>query len=60
MKHLDKMSDYEITGLNIPTGVPLAYELDEELCPIRKYYLGDIEQIQKSMQEAADQGKVKE
>jgi 2,3-bisphosphoglycerate-dependent phosphoglycerate mutase len=60
VKHLDKMSDDEITGLNIPTGVPLVYELDEELSPIRKYYLGDVEQIQKSMQEVANQGKVKE
>ena len=60
VKHLDKMSDDEITGLNIPTGVPLVYELDEELYPIRKYYLGDVEQIQKSMQEVANQGKVKE
>lgn len=60
VKHLDKMSADEITGLNIPTGVPLVYELDEELCPIRKYYLGDVEQIQKSMHEVANQGKVKE
>lgn len=60
VKHLDKMSDDEIVGLNIPTGVPLVYELDNELKPIRKYYLGDIEQIQKSMLEVANQGKVKE
>jgi len=60
VKHLDKMSDDEIVELNIPTGVPLVYELDDELEPIRKYYLGDIEHIQKSMQEVANQGKVKE
>ena len=60
VKHLDKISDEDIVGLNIPTGVPLVYELDNELNPIRKYYLGDIEQIQRSMKEVADQGKVKE
>lgn len=60
VKYLDNMSDDEIVGLNIPTGTPLVYELDDELKPIRKYYLGDIEQIQKSMQEVANQGKVKE
>lgn len=60
IKHLDKMSDDEIVGLNIPTGVPLIYELDDGLIPIRKYYLGDIEQINNSMQEVANQGKVKE
>ena len=60
VKYLDNMSDDEITGLNIPTSTPLVYELDEDLKPIRKYYLGDINAIKKSMQEVANQGKVKE
>lgn len=60
VKHLDNMSDEEIVGLNIPTGTPLVYELDDNLAPIRKYYLGDIEEIQKSMQDVANQGKLKE
>lgn len=60
VKHLDKMSNDEITGLNIPTGIPLVYELDEELYPKRKYYLGDVEQIRRSIQEVANQGKEKE
>ena len=41
VKYLDKMSDEEIIGLNIPTGVPLVYELDDKLNPIKHYYLGD-------------------
>jgi 2,3-bisphosphoglycerate-dependent phosphoglycerate mutase len=60
IKHLDKISNDEIVSLNIPTGVPLVYELEDDLTPIRKYYLGDIEQINKSLQEVANQGKVKE
>lgn len=60
VKYLDNMSNDEITGLNIPTGIPLVYELDDDLKPIRKYYLGDIDEIKKSMQEVANQGKVKE
>ncbi len=45
VKYLDNVSDEEITGLNIPTGIPLVYELDENLKPIRHYYLGDQEKI---------------
>jgi 2,3-bisphosphoglycerate-dependent phosphoglycerate mutase len=41
VKHLDKMSDEAIIELNIPTGVPLVYELNDDLTPIRHYYLGD-------------------
>jgi len=59
IKYLDKISDDEITGLNIPTGIPLVYELDEDLKPIRKYYLGDASEIERSMQEVANQGKSK-
>jgi 2,3-bisphosphoglycerate-dependent phosphoglycerate mutase len=43
VKYLDNVSDDEIVDLNIPTGIPLVYELDEELSPIRHYYLGDPE-----------------
>ena len=41
MKYLDNMSEEEIVELNIPTGIPLVYELDDDLKPIRHYYLGD-------------------
>ncbi len=41
MKYLDTISDADITELNIPTAIPLVYELDESLRPIRHYYLGD-------------------
>jgi 2,3-bisphosphoglycerate-dependent phosphoglycerate mutase len=57
VKYLDKMSDQDIVGLNIPTGVPLVYELDENLNPIRHYYLGDEEAIKKAAEAVANQGK---
>ena len=59
VKHLDNVSEEEIVSLNIPTGVPLVYELDENLKPITPYYLGDQEAIQKAMDAVANQGKVK-
>jgi 2,3-bisphosphoglycerate-dependent phosphoglycerate mutase len=59
VKYLDGMSDSEIVGLNIPTGVPLVYELDDDLKPLRHYYLGDQEEIKKAMQKVAAQGKAK-
>ena len=59
VKYLDKVSDEEILGLNIPTGVPLVYELDENLNPIRHHYLGDQEAIAKKSAEVAAQGKAK-
>lgn len=59
MKYLDNISEEEIVGLNIPTGVPLVYELDRELRPIRHYYLGDPEAVKKAMESVASQGKVK-
>jgi 2,3-bisphosphoglycerate-dependent phosphoglycerate mutase len=55
VKHLDKMSDERIVGLNIPTGVPLVYELDEGLEPIRHYYLGDAEAVRKAAEAVARQ-----
>jgi len=59
VKFLDKVSDEEILKLNIPTGIPLVYELNKELIPIKHYYLGDPKVIQQAMQKVADQGKVK-
>ena len=59
VKYLDGIGDEEIVGLNIPTGVPLVYELDDTLRPLRHYYLGDPAEIEKSMQAVASQGKAK-
>jgi len=55
VKHLDGISDEDIVGLNIPTGIPLVYELDDDLSRIRSYYLGDQEEIRKATQKVADQ-----
>ena len=49
----------KLCRLNIPTGVPLVYELDENLKPIRHYYLGDQDKIKKAMEAVANQGKAK-
>ncbi|HBF39633.1 MAG TPA: 2,3-diphosphoglycerate-dependent phosphoglycerate mutase [Firmicutes bacterium] len=57
VKHLDAISDEEIADLNIPTGVPLVYELDEHLKPLKHYYLGDQETIRQAIQSVAKQGK---
>lgn len=59
VKYLDKVSDQDIVGLNIPTGVPLVYELDDVLKPLRHYYLGDAAEVEKAMQAVANQGKAK-
>jgi len=59
VKYLDHISDADIADLNIPTGIPLVYELDEALHPIRHYYLGDEEAVQKAMQAVANQASVK-
>ena len=59
VKYLDEISDEEIVGLNIPTGVPLVYELDDQLKPIRHYYLGDPEEVAKATAAVANQGKAK-
>ena len=59
VKYLDKVPDAVIPGLNIPTGVPLVYELDENLQPLEHYYLGDQEEIRKAMEAVAKQGKAK-
>ena len=59
VKYLDQVSDEEIVGLNIPTGVPLIYELDDNLNSLKNYYLGDQEAITKKAAEVAAQGKAK-
>ena len=59
VKYLDGISDEEIVGLNIPTGVPLVYELDDELRPLRHHYLGDAEAIRRAQEAVASQGKAK-
>jgi 2,3-bisphosphoglycerate-dependent phosphoglycerate mutase len=57
IKYLDGISDDDIVGLNIPNGVPLVYELDENLKPIQHYYLGDQDAIAKAQAAVAQQGK---
>lgn len=59
VKYLDNIPDDEIVGLNIPTGIPLVYELDENLKPIRHYYLGSEEEVKKAEEAVAKQGKAK-
>ena len=55
VKYLDNIPNEEIVGLNIPTGIPLVYELNDDLTPIRHYYLGDPEAIRRATQAVADQ-----
>ncbi|MEM0965025.1 MAG: 2,3-diphosphoglycerate-dependent phosphoglycerate mutase [Verrucomicrobiota bacterium] len=57
VKYLDDLSEEEILKLNIPTGMPLVYELDEDLKPLKNYYLGDPEEVKKAMDAVANQGK---
>ncbi|CAH0351689.1 2,3-diphosphoglycerate-dependent phosphoglycerate mutase [Aquabacterium sp. CECT 9606] len=57
VKYLDNIGDDEIVGLNIPNGIPLVYELDADLKPIKHYYLGDAESIAKAAAAVASQGK---
>ena len=57
VKYLDGISDSDIVGLNIPNGIPLVYELDANLKPIRHYYLGDAEAAAKAAAAVATQGK---
>jgi 2,3-bisphosphoglycerate-dependent phosphoglycerate mutase len=59
VKYLDDISDDEIVSLNIPTGVPLVYELNEQLRPVTHYYLGDPEEIAKAVQAVERQGKAR-
>jgi 2,3-bisphosphoglycerate-dependent phosphoglycerate mutase len=57
VKYLDGISDDDIVGLNIPNGIPLVYELDAALKPIRHYYLGDADAAAKAAAAVANQGK---
>jgi len=59
VKYLDDLSEEEVLKLNIPTGMPLVYELDANLKPIKNYYLGDEEAVKAAMDAVANQGKAK-
>lgn len=59
LKYLDKIPDDKIVGLNIPTGIPLVYEFEDDLTPIRYYYLGDPEAVARATKAVADQTKKK-
>ena len=59
VKHLDKISDDRILGLNIPTGIPLVYELDKDLNPRKNYYLGNQDEINAKIKSVARQGSSK-
>ena len=59
VKYLDNLSDHDIVELNIPTGIPLVYELDDALKPIRHYYLGDPEAVARAAKAVAEQAKRK-
>lgn len=59
VKYLDNISDKDIVNLNIPTAMPLVYELDENLKPTKNYYIGDPEAVKKAMEAVANQGKAK-
>jgi 2,3-bisphosphoglycerate-dependent phosphoglycerate mutase len=59
VKHLDRISDEEIVGLNIPTAIPLVYELDDALKPLRHYYLGDPAEVARRTASVAAQGKAR-
>jgi 2,3-bisphosphoglycerate-dependent phosphoglycerate mutase len=59
VKYLDGISDADIVELNIPTGMPLVYELDDDLKPLKSYYLGDPEKVKAAMEAVAAQGKKK-
>jgi 2,3-bisphosphoglycerate-dependent phosphoglycerate mutase len=59
VKHLDGISDDAIVQLNIPTGIPLVYELDASLKPLRHFYLGDPQEVERRLASVAAQGKAK-
>jgi 2,3-bisphosphoglycerate-dependent phosphoglycerate mutase len=59
IKHLDNVGEAELVGLNVPTGIPLVYELDAELRPVRHYYLGDPQELARRIAAVSAQGKVK-
>ena len=57
VKYLDNIADADIVGLNIPNGIPLVYELDAQLRPLKSYYLGDAQAVAAAAQAVASQGK---
>jgi 2,3-bisphosphoglycerate-dependent phosphoglycerate mutase len=57
VKYLDQISDNDIVSVNIPNGIPLVYELDAQLCPLRNYYLGDAKAAAQAAAAVASQGK---
>jgi 2,3-bisphosphoglycerate-dependent phosphoglycerate mutase len=59
VKDLDSVGDKEIVGLNIPTGIPLVYELSEDLRPLKHYYLGDAAEVERRLAAVSAQGKAK-
>jgi 2,3-bisphosphoglycerate-dependent phosphoglycerate mutase len=59
VKYLDRISDNDIVGLNIPTGIPLVYQLNDDLTPIKSFYLGDADAVARATQAVADQTKKK-
>jgi 2,3-bisphosphoglycerate-dependent phosphoglycerate mutase len=59
IKYFDALSDEAIVNENVPTGIPLVYELDDTLQPIRRYYLGDADAVSRAMHSVASQGKAK-
>ena len=59
VKYLDQISDQDIAELNIPTGIPLVYELSDDLTPVRHFYLGDPEAAKRAAQAVANQLKKK-
>ena len=59
VKYLDQVSETDIVGLNIPTGIPLVYELDAALRPLRHYYLGDQDEVARRISAVSAQGKAK-
>jgi 2,3-bisphosphoglycerate-dependent phosphoglycerate mutase len=59
IKDLESLSEDQILQVNIPTGLPLVYQLDANLKPINKFYLGNEEEVKKAMEAVANQGKPK-
>ena len=59
VKHLDNISDKDIVSFNIPTGIPLIYELNNKLKPVKSYYLGNQEEIEKAISSVKNQAKTK-
>jgi len=59
VKYLDNVSEKDILELNIPTGIPLVYELDERMKPLKHYYLGDPDEVARRVASVAAQGKAK-